>query len=1073
MKRCMGCMQSYEDDYEICPHCGYIENTPPEEALHMEPGCILHNRYIIGKVLGFGGFGVTYIGWDGKLDQKVAIKEYLPSEFSTRMPGQLGITVFNGDKGEQFKAGLDKFVDEAKRLAKFHDCDGIVKVYDCFVENGTAYIIMEYLEGETLATLLEREKKIEPKKAIEMMLPVMESLNTVHGEGLLHRDIAPDNIFITKDGNVKLIDFGASRFATTSHSRSLTVLVKPGFSAEEQYRSRGDQGTYTDVYSVAATLYKAITGVTPPDSLKRRAMYETKKKDILAPISKYVDSISENCENAILNAMNVQIQDRTQNMQKFIHDLTSGEPVKRVAGQIKRIDLYKWPLWAKIALPTCAGLVITLITLMLTGVISVKGISTEMKIPDGMTRIPAIVNMKLEDAENKLKDANLMYTIIGKEYSNEIERNKILNQDPSGGKITEKNTMLEITVSGGVEQVTVPNVVGLSKEDATSKLEEAGFKVSVAEQYDTVLDINTVISQSAESDTEYDKGGTITIVVSKGQDPNEKREIKTIVMPNFVGKNYQEVISIARTNEIIIKVSANKYSDIYSKDVVMSQSVPEGTEFSNDKAVIIEVSMGKHTEIVPDVQFKTETEANSALKGKGFTVKVTYQNSETVASGLVISQSPASGEKAAYQSEVKLVVSGGPSSFALPSVVGKTEENAKSILSNKGLKVVVTYANSDSVADGTVISQSPKEKSNVFKGNTVTITVSSGKQLITVPNVVGMTSNDAKSQLTNCGFKVSVGEEYNSTVAKGNVISQSPSSKTSFEKGATVNIIVSKGKQPVTVTFNANGGSVSETTRTVYRDSTYGTLPTPTRAYYTFNGWYTASDSGTKISASSKVTNSSNHTLYAHWTKMVLSDWVLESQVPSGAVLSGDVKYTYTLTTTTTTTNWVKTNTGTIRYVKSNEWGRGDSKPTSFPFYSTYNVSPKTASVTSTKKVEIVSDTVEKYVYWHYCRGTDEGIWANNRQIRPAWTSEFTTPHYYETTANFTSIASDGYAFDAWNTGVCKDTKWYYKAVVRKQVYNEYTKQTNTSTSTSEQTSTTYPTGNNVSNIKKWVKYYK
>ena len=118
-QRCLGCMEQFEEMYDICPYCGYEVGTPAEDAIHLNPGTMLHDRYIMGKVLGYGGFGVTYIGWDGKLEQKVAIKEYLPSEFSTRMPGQTCVTIFNGDKSEQFAAGLNKFVDEGNRLAKF------------------------------------------------------------------------------------------------------------------------------------------------------------------------------------------------------------------------------------------------------------------------------------------------------------------------------------------------------------------------------------------------------------------------------------------------------------------------------------------------------------------------------------------------------------------------------------------------------------------------------------------------------------------------------------------------------------------------------------------------------------------------------------------------------------------------------------------------------------------------------------------------------------------------------------------------------------------------------------------
>ena len=176
---------------------------------------------------------------------------------------------------------------------------------------------MEYLDGITLKEYLKQNGKIPAEQAFEFITPLIESLDRVHAEGIIHRDIAPDNIMITTDGRVKLIDFGAASYATTTHSRSLTVIIKPGYSPEEQYRSRSDQGPHADVYSLGAVLYKMVTGQTPPDALERRANYENKGKDILPPISKFTKKVPKNIENAIYNAMNPRIEDRTPDMVNF------------------------------------------------------------------------------------------------------------------------------------------------------------------------------------------------------------------------------------------------------------------------------------------------------------------------------------------------------------------------------------------------------------------------------------------------------------------------------------------------------------------------------------------------------------------------------------------------------------------------------------------------------------------------------------------------------------------------------------------------------------------------------------
>lgn len=793
----MGCMEQYEDEFDVCPYCGYLEGTKPEQALHMEPGSILQERFIVGKSIGYGGFGVTYIGWDALLEHKVAIKEYLPSEFSTRMPGVTQVTVFNGDKSEQFRDGLRQFVQEAKKLAKFNNVEGIVKIYDSFEENNTAYIVMEYLEGETLAQRLEREKTIDPDEAIAMLTPVIESLEKVHEQGIIHRDIAPDNLFITKNGGVKVIDFGAARFATTSHSRSLTVIIKPGFSPEEQYRSRKEQGGYTDVYAIGATLYKMITGITPPDALERYAMAESKNKDILEPISKHCKEIDQNQENAILNALNIRIEDRTPTMAALLGELKSEVPVKRVYGRIKKTDTLRWPLWAKISVPIVAVFVLVFGILWGTGVIGFKSnLQTQIQIPEGMTRVPSVVNSTTEVAETRLTEAVLLYTIAGKEYSSIVPANYVLSQDMVGGIIVQQNSIVNVVISGGAEMMTVPQATNMPYEEAVALLEELGFVVSKIEAFSNAIEKGFVISQDVEANTEMAIGSVITLTVSKGVDPNAEIEKKEIILPDFAGKTYDEILLIAEEYGFVLSVSDRQYSSQYALNTIMQQSPKAGSTIMTGDTVTVIVSAGKETVKVPDVQYKEKAAAKSALEALGLFVTIVEAESETVAAGLVISQSIAANTAVEPGTSITLTVSKGASSFAMPNVVGMTEANAKTTLTGKGLSVSVTYEYSTKAA-GTVLKQSISENTQVTRGASVTITVSSGEETVSVPNVVGQTSSSAQSTLQSKGFAVTVNKVYSDTVAEGIVISQIPGGGSSQVKGSTVILTVSLGKDTV------------------------------------------------------------------------------------------------------------------------------------------------------------------------------------------------------------------------------------------------------------------------------------
>ncbi|HWP97499.1 MAG TPA: protein kinase [Syntrophomonadaceae bacterium] len=314
---CLGCM-SDKGENAICPYCGWVEGSDPESGQHLPVGTVLQKKYLLGRVLGQGGFGITYLAWDLDLNIKLAIKEYLPRDFATRTLGETQVSIYPGDATTYFAEGREKFLEEARTLARFDDHPNIVSVRDFFRENQTAYFVMTYIEGMTLKEYLKQQgNSLDFSTSLAIMMPVMDALKEVHSIGILHRDISPDNIFLTDKGVVKLLDFGAARQALGEHSKSLSVILKPGYAPEEQYRSKGNQGPWTDIYAVGATFYRLITGQVPPEALDRMAGEE------IVPPSRTGKEIPADSEAALMKALAVQSGQRFQNMNEFQQALTS------------------------------------------------------------------------------------------------------------------------------------------------------------------------------------------------------------------------------------------------------------------------------------------------------------------------------------------------------------------------------------------------------------------------------------------------------------------------------------------------------------------------------------------------------------------------------------------------------------------------------------------------------------------------------------------------------------------------------------------------------------------------------
>ncbi|MCR5577115.1 MAG: protein kinase [Oscillospiraceae bacterium] len=337
--QCAHCFQEINTD-GVCPYCGYDSSaTAGKYPLALKPGSILNGRYILGHVLGQGGFGITYIAWDDQTGERVAIKEYLPTDFAGRSTGSPSVLVYSGDRAESFAYGKAQYLEEAKTLAALIGIPGIVRIYSYFEENNTAYFCMEYVDGLPLNKYMAtRGGRLSPEEAASLLLPLTQSLAAVHAKGIVHRDIAPDNILVTKDGRAKLIDFGAARYSTGEKSKSLDVILKHGFAPAEQYMHRGRQGPWTDVYALGATWYYAITGKVPQDALERM------DNDALQRPSAAGAKIDEAEEQVLLRAMSVFADDRFQNMGEFSWAMeAASEPQHREKelrrGQARREEL--------------------------------------------------------------------------------------------------------------------------------------------------------------------------------------------------------------------------------------------------------------------------------------------------------------------------------------------------------------------------------------------------------------------------------------------------------------------------------------------------------------------------------------------------------------------------------------------------------------------------------------------------------------------------------------------------------------------------------------------------------------
>lgn len=296
-----------------CELCGFLESEYAPEPHHLPPETLLQRRYLVASVLGEGGFGVTYAAWDLTLDRAVAVKEYFPRFTAERdCDKTYAVSPLSGGSNKNwFAAGRDRFLREARILATLSGIRGIVPALDCFEENGTAYIVMDFIRGVSLRRLADQfGGKLPAPELLNMLRPVLDALILVHRSGLLHRDISPDNILIDRDGSAWLIDFGAAEEANRGlDDVSRTILLRKGYTPLEQYDSHGEQGAWTDVYALSATIYDLLCGQAPPEAVLRAG------RDSLVPPNKLGARLSHRQQRALLSGLAVHVSPRISSME--------------------------------------------------------------------------------------------------------------------------------------------------------------------------------------------------------------------------------------------------------------------------------------------------------------------------------------------------------------------------------------------------------------------------------------------------------------------------------------------------------------------------------------------------------------------------------------------------------------------------------------------------------------------------------------------------------------------------------------------------------------------------------------
>lgn len=709
-------------------------------------GTIVGDRYEILEKIGVGGMAEVFKGKDHKLNRFVAVK-VLKEEF-------------RGNEGF-----VKKFKEEAQAAARLAH-PNIVNVYDVGDENGIYYIVMELVEGITLKNYIERKGNLTIKEATSIAIQVCAGLEVAHNNNIVHRDIKPQNIIISREGKVKVTDFGIAK-ATTSQTTTANAMGSVHYASPEQARGGYVDGR-SDIYSLGIVLYEMVTGRVPFDGETAVTVAVKHLQEEMVPPSVYCKNIPFSLEQIIKKCTQKSPDRRYQDIGDLLADLK--QSLMDPEGDfVQMVDVDE----------------------QARTVVMTKGAASKIK----ESRKIDIPVMNLDEDEDEDEDDE-------DEYDEDEDEDDDDDEEELSPAVEKAMTIAGVVLAVIIALIVVLLVfktlgLGKNQSDDTSDVQQT--------------------EQTTDTDTDNRSDST-------SSDSTEN----TVVMPNLLGKTMTEAKIELKDLSISITLKGSESSSQYAAGQIISQSVDSGTRVAVGSSVEVTIAGSGSTgtsssdssssttstttttdsEVtVPNVVGKDEATAKGAITAAGLTVgTVSESASDTVTAGLVISQTVAANTKVAKGTTVSIVLSSGPSSVKVTDVIGHEQSRAEQELAAAGFQVSVKEAYSSDVRSGLVISTTPDRGTPAKPGSTVTMTVSQGKEKVTIPSVsVGMTYEAAAEKLEDAGFTGTISEatESSDSVGSGFVTRYSPSG--TVDPDGTVTIYVSTGSASGTGTGGTEG----------------------------------------------------------------------------------------------------------------------------------------------------------------------------------------------------------------------------------------------------------------------------